>query len=292
MIGEPLVCGVDESPHAADVVAVAVALAERLGLRLRLVHSVQPDVFLAGDERRELLRAGEQRLEALGANDSPEDRIIELGDPAALLRSALEEGAALAVVGSRGRGPGRAALLGSVSNALVGSSPCPVVVVPPGAATEISPTPTVVCGVDGSPAAEAGLEYAGGLARALGGSLLAVHVRSGALEPHATSLIPGRQPFSGPIEDQRVTVATLERPLAHLALDVPTGTRVESGQVATRLTAVAAEEASALLVVGSRRHGLVRAAVFGSVSSQLAASAPVPVVIVPVKDADPHGSKR
>jgi nucleotide-binding universal stress UspA family protein len=114
MIGEPLVCGVDESPHAADVVAVAVALAERLGLRLRLVHSVQPDVFLAGDERRELLRAGEQRLEALGANDSPEDRIIELGDPAALLRSALEEGAALAVVGSRGRGPGRAALLGSV----------------------------------------------------------------------------------------------------------------------------------------------------------------------------------
>jgi nucleotide-binding universal stress UspA family protein len=287
-----LVCGVDDSPHAADVVAVAVALAERLGLRLRLVHSVQPGVFLAGDERREVLRAGEQRLEALGANDSPEDRIIELGDPAALLQSALEEGAALAVVGSRGRGPGRAALLGSVSNALVGTSPCPVVVVPPGAGTEISTAPSVVCGVDGSPAAHAGLEYAAELASALGGSLLAVHVRSGALEPHATSLIPGRQPFSGPIEDARVSVATLERPLAQLALDIPVGMRVESGHVAARLAAVAAEDPSAILVVGSRRHGLVRSAVFGSVSSQLAASAPVPVVIVPVQDADARGSKR
>jgi nucleotide-binding universal stress UspA family protein len=289
---EALVCGVDDSPHAADVVAVAVTLAERLGLRLRLVHSVQPDIFLAGDERRDALRAGEQRLEALGANDSPDDRIIRLGDPTALLQSALEEGAALAVVGSRGRGPGRAALLGSVSNALVGSAPCPVVVVPPGAATAISASPTIVCGVDGSPASDTGLEHAGELASALGGTLLAVHVRSDALAPHATSLIPGPQPFSGPIDDQRLSVTTLDRPLAHLALDVPMGTRVESGHVATRLAAVAAEETSALLVVGSRRRGLVRSAVFGSVSSQLAASAPVPVVIVPVQDADAHRSKR
>jgi nucleotide-binding universal stress UspA family protein len=40
----------------------------------------------------------------------------------------------LIVVGSRGRGRFKAALLGSVSNSLVGLARCPVLIVPPGAA--------------------------------------------------------------------------------------------------------------------------------------------------------------
>ena len=64
----------------------------------------------------------------------------------------MRESALMAVVGSRGRGPGQVALLGSVSNAVVHNAPCPVIVVPPGAAVELDDDPTVVCGVDGSAA--------------------------------------------------------------------------------------------------------------------------------------------
>jgi hypothetical protein len=42
---DSVVCGVDASAHAAAVVAFAVHLSDRLGLRLRLVHSPSPDVF-------------------------------------------------------------------------------------------------------------------------------------------------------------------------------------------------------------------------------------------------------
>lgn len=282
---DSLICGVDDRPHAARVVAVATALAERLGVRLRLVHSVHPDVFLAGDERRDALRRGEALLNLLSA-DHAADRVVALGDPAELLQEVVDEGAALAVVGSRGRGSARAALVGSVSGALAGSSQCPVVVVSPHAAMDIAPEPTIVCGVDGSPDADAALEQAASLASTLGGRLLAVHVRANAFAPHATSLMPGRQPFSGSVDEARAAVATLERPLAHLDVDVPIGMRLETGYVAVRLAAVAAQQPGSILVVGSRGRGALQAAVFGSVSSRLAASAPVPVMIVPPAPGD------
>jgi len=276
-----LVCGVDDSHHAAAVVAFALALAERLELRLRLVHSVHPDVFLVGEPRRVALRRGEALLDELGATDSADDRVVELGNPIALLLRALNEGAALAVIGSRGRGPRRAALLGSVSNAIAHACPCPLIVVPPDAAVEIGDEPTVVCGIDGSAGADAALEHAGALAHALGGRLMAVHVRPDALAPHATSLMPGRQPYGGSIEDARAATITAQHSLAHVDIDVPVGTRIETGSVAARLAVVAAGEPSAILVVGTRGQGPVRSAVFGSVSARLAATAPVPVMIVP-----------
>jgi nucleotide-binding universal stress UspA family protein len=276
---DTLVCGVAALSQARDVVAFAGELAERLSLRLRLVHSVHPDVFVTGDRRRALLREGAEALDALVADRSAE-RIVELGDPIALLEAVLDEGAYLAVLGSRGRGPARAALAGSVSNVIADSARCPVVIVPPHASTALAAHPMIVCGVDGSQPATAALAHASELAGALDGGLLAVHVSPGALVPHATSLMPGRQPFSARPDEARVAVATLERPLAELDIDVPVNTRVETGIAAARLAAVAAEEPGSLLAVGSRGHGPLRSAVFGSTSASLASGAPVPVMIV------------
>jgi nucleotide-binding universal stress UspA family protein len=55
---------------------------------------------------------------------------VHVGDCA---RRAVEHDAALLVVGSRGRGALRAAVLGSVSSALAAAAPLPVLVVPPAA---------------------------------------------------------------------------------------------------------------------------------------------------------------
>jgi nucleotide-binding universal stress UspA family protein len=58
-------------------------------------------------------------------------RLIEPGPPAYALESvATREGARLIVVGARGMGPLRSALVGSVSAQLVGTAGCPVAIVP------------------------------------------------------------------------------------------------------------------------------------------------------------------
>jgi nucleotide-binding universal stress UspA family protein len=284
-MGRVIVCGLDDSVQAAAVAGVAQALARRLGVRLRVVHSVHPDTFLAGEERRDALRRGEELLDVLVPDDGATNRVVELGDPGALLLSAIDDQTELVVVGSRGRGPARAAVLGSVSHTLAAESPCPVVVVPQQAVLAIPPHPTVVCGVDGSGAGDAALKRAASLARALDGRLVAVHVRAAALLPHATSLMPGRQPFSGPVDQAFDAMTMLERSLTELAVDVPSDVRVETGYPAARLSAVAAQEHATLVVVGSHRRGGVRAAVFGSVSSRLATACSVPVMLVPVTDA-------
>ncbi len=58
------------------------------------------------------------------------ERRVEIGEPGSMLcRLAEDLGADMVVVGSRGRGAIRRALMGSVSTHVVNNAPCPVVVV-------------------------------------------------------------------------------------------------------------------------------------------------------------------
>jgi nucleotide-binding universal stress UspA family protein len=277
---DSLVCGVDDSSHAAAVVVLAADLAARLGLRLRLVHSPSTDVYLVGQPRRAALNRGASLLASFGAQ-SDDDHIVEIGDPTDVLAAVISEDAALAVVGSRGRGPTRAAVLGSVSSALAHRSPCPLVVVPPGAQVQLAAAPAIVCGLDGSTAAVRALRSAAALARALDGHLVALHVRNSALTMGMPSVAGHRQPFVEPLDTARAAIAVVEQPLAELDPDVRTVMRIESGNAAQCLARVAADAGHAIIVVGSHGRGPLRSALLGSVSLRLAATAPVPVMIVP-----------
>ena len=150
MAASSVVCGVDDPPLAADVIRVAARMRERLGLRLIIAHAVrepvtvgvapapyaypyQAETEVARDSPEELLEAIVRR--------SPEAEGAELraatGDPAEMLLSlADDEHAELLVVGSRGRGPLKAALLGSVSSAVATRASCPVVIVPRASVSE------------------------------------------------------------------------------------------------------------------------------------------------------------
>jgi nucleotide-binding universal stress UspA family protein len=91
----------------------------------------------AGQERlvEEERRAGEQLLGEVAANvgATTAEHRVEYGPPAARVLEVCEaEGAAFVVLGSRGRGRVKAAVLGSVSHEVAARSPCPVVVVPAG----------------------------------------------------------------------------------------------------------------------------------------------------------------
>jgi nucleotide-binding universal stress UspA family protein len=136
-------CGFDGSPESHRALAWAAELARTASARLRVlsVHErTVPATIAVGGAlpvasinavlRRQLEDELAQAVSALDADLDVTETLLE-GDPQAQL--ARESGQLdLLVVGSRGFGPLRAVLLGSVSNGLVRSVESPLVVVPRG----------------------------------------------------------------------------------------------------------------------------------------------------------------
>ncbi|HJR95857.1 MAG TPA: universal stress protein [Gaiellaceae bacterium] len=138
---QAIVCAIDQSDMTDDVVRIAQALATALRGRLVLVHVAPPteapgvSAVPAGQERlredeladaRMLLQDVAARFDAGDA-----EQRTEVGPPAdRIVAIAEEENAALLVIGSRGRGDVRSALLGSVSHGVLNKATCPVVIVP------------------------------------------------------------------------------------------------------------------------------------------------------------------
>ena len=136
-------CGFDASPESHRALAWSAELARIASARLRVLSVYEPtvsaSVAVGGGLRtasiNDVLRrqCEEELARAVSTLDADIDASGTLldGDPRELL--ARESGELdLLVVGSRGYGPLRAVLLGSVSSALVRSAQSSLVVVPRG----------------------------------------------------------------------------------------------------------------------------------------------------------------
>jgi nucleotide-binding universal stress UspA family protein len=286
-----VLCSVDDSPAAADVISVAMSLADALDCHLVLFHAVSqtgraaapvmPYGYAYVDEvdREALREAGEHFLERLARDfrvPATTDRRVELGEASNVLPGVAEELAAdLVVVGTRGRGPWAAAILGSVSSAAMSDTPRPVVVVPPGARLEPGP---VVCAVDETPAARRAARLARVLAEELGAELVLAHAVSIAPVP-SLSAVPTAH--AALVNSERQQAAGL---LDALARDEAPGTavdrRVVHGTPAEAICALAEEERANLVVIGTRGRGTVMSAVGGSVSREVVRMSVRPVVVV------------
>lgn len=134
--GLRVVVGVDGSEVSAPAVRFAAAEAERLHLPLRAVLVMEPHASWTGvptgPDDPSVQEAQAVLHESLAGvrEDHPDlelEAVVSQGSPeVALLDHARE--ARLLVVGSRGRGAVRSALLGSVGRHLVERAPCPVAV--------------------------------------------------------------------------------------------------------------------------------------------------------------------
>jgi len=134
--------GIDGSEESREAVRAAVQLGKPPQATIRLVAAVNAN---AADEfgwaygqhnpAPTLREVAEKDLDEAAADVPDELRpareLIE-GDVVQSLAEEAEQGADLLFVGSRGYGPVRRVLLGSVSGALVKAAPCPVLVVPRG----------------------------------------------------------------------------------------------------------------------------------------------------------------
>lgn len=294
-----VICGIDSDDRAAGVVVLAASLSRALDAELVVVHCVNPSTLPPGRGReggriRRLLTVrGRQLINRSLTEAGCEERgrgVVQVCDPVEeLLALAAGPDTEALVVGSRGRGRLQGALLGSVSRRLAAEAPCPVAVLPREADGQWTPArvlakrgkPTLVCGVDGSPAAGVAIGSAATLARSTRGSLLLAHVRersAGAAEgPVVRSIDYGELLDS----ERRARLKLLHRSLDTLGRGADAEVRLVDGHAASALDQLAREEAADMIVTGSRGRGRFKAAVLGSTSMELACSATRPVLICP-----------
>ena len=271
-MAEVILCAVDDSDAAGPVFDTARWLAERLRARLIVVRASDGsgDDDLDGWVRT---RSGGEGVEVRLLTGSPAQAIQEAAD---------QENPELLVVGSRGHGRLRSAVLGSVSRDLAADARCPVVVVPPErtSTAEGSADASVVCGIDGSDEALAGAAFAGRLATQLDFRLLIVHARQNV---RAVLSYPGARSETPPVTGQSDAVEKQAAEVVERAVEAAGGTAVgviEPGPPAEVLESVANREDGALIVITARGLGGVRASLIGSVAAELTATAARPVVVL------------
>lgn len=138
-------------------------------------------------------------------------------------------------------------------------------------------TGSIVCGIDNSPLARGAARAAAALAERLRLRLVLVHAVTAAARPTGA---PPLAELAAEVEAER---GAGERLLADVGreLGVDVRTLVRPGAAAPCLAAVAREERAALVVVGSRGTGALRATFAGAVTDELVAQAPCPVMVVP-----------
>ena len=295
-----IICAVDESPEGQRACAVAAGLSTDLGWDTALLHVVPehhqlPDRDSALAERnRQAVQAHADRLLESVAEDhglNPLACEVAVGSPAEeILRAAADQDPELVVVGSRGRGELRSAVLGSVSMSVAQHAECPVVVVPPGVEDSIERVRSgraIVCGVEDPERDAKTLALAARLAERLQGTLHAIHAYSEPPIAPGVPNAPGLAPAAVPPQVAAPPENELESHGVELLHDAMSRAgvlgerRVLRGDP-TEVLDHAAEEANArLIVVGTHGQGNVAAAFLGSVSRRLASRAHTPVVVVP-----------
>jgi nucleotide-binding universal stress UspA family protein len=295
-----IVVGVDGSRASHQALRWAAAEAGRRGAALDVVHAWMtpypldpPDYFT--DPAPFQARGAEVLERALVSLALPEPAptevrpvLVQEYPSTALLQAA--EGAALLVVGSRGRGGFSGLLLGSVSQNCVQHAPCPVAVIPPGWTGEEHGR--VVVGVDGSDASYGARHWAITTAAGRHAELEVVNAYDYMQVVMPMGIAPGidrelLEKASHTLLEEMVgpaVGAAAARPRSVQLIPVHTGPAR-----ALLDSAIGAD----LLVVGSRGRGGVKGLLLGSVSQQCLHHAPCPIVVVrPAGEPDGEATGR
>lgn len=283
-----VVVAVDGSEHAERAVAWGADAALRERRPLLLVHALgNPNpygytsaVVDAGALSADVREAGEelvsQAAERVRHNHPEVDvrTLCEPGDARDLLVD-LSTTAHLLVVGSRGRGPVRSLLLGSVAAAVSRHAHCPVVVLRPNA--DDSHGGGVIVGIDGSERSTSTVDFAFRAASWRNVPVIAVYCFWEAGRPSDARVLVGADEPG--YDEERALVSEVVAGLRGKYPDVEAHTELARGLVDQVLVDLA--HGRDLLVVGARSHGALTEAFLGSVATTMLEYAPCPVAIVP-----------
>jgi len=279
----------DGSEDAVLAARAAIDLAIKTGSELHVAHawqgvpSVRFESFVRAHlelQARGLLVEQTARAEDAGAKvggthlreGSAVDEVLDLAE---------EVGTDLIVMGSRGRGPVKRLVLGSVSEGVVHHARCPVLVLRGG--SEVWPPKRVVIGDDGSEAARVAASLAADIGKlfAARGLILRAYPKLPEMD------LEGRTMDARMVDDElRREERKLEERAARIRRDlgVQLRVRIGVGDPAAELLEAAEEENEGkrtLLAVGSRGLGPMDRARLGSVSTKVLRAAKGPVLVSP-----------
>jgi nucleotide-binding universal stress UspA family protein len=293
MLPTRILLATDGSEDAALALRAAVDLSTRTGSELHVVHAWQafpeyshPSIAMATDasqherQAQKVLFEQLDKIEAAGADadgahlkrQRPIEAIVGLGE---------ELGADLVIVGSRGLGPVKRLVMGSVSEGVVDLASCPVLVLR--GDDGVWPPARIVVGEDGSSSVRKAAELAASMGRLFGAEVLLVRVHPVILPMTEASKLS--QASTSIPEEVRVyhELALMQRARK---LEDEVGLRprfrVVEGEAASVLLAVAEERGQpALIAVGRRGLGLLDRLRLGSVSTKVLTASTGPVLVCP-----------
>jgi nucleotide-binding universal stress UspA family protein len=292
-----IVVGIDGSDSSLQAISWAAVQAVGQGRGLTLAYAVLPpdSTWIDATSMRalevhrddnvtEAVLAGAREVVAKDAVGVEVHECVRIGDPRDVLLALGQEASEL-VIGSRGRGPVRSLLLGSVGVSLSRGTPCPVVIHRPTRGGERRFG--VVAGVDGSVRSRQVLEFAftqaslrdlpltvlhcvwDAQAAGVGPSLLAAGAAAAFVEEAEET-----------VESARLLVAETIAGFCQDYPEVPVRTQLARGMAADALVRLGDE--GDLLVVGSHHGGVASSILLGSVSTDVVEHAHCPVAVVPV----------
>jgi nucleotide-binding universal stress UspA family protein len=289
----------DVSPEATRAAQMAVGLSTRLDSELHLVHvGVAPSVYAAAEseildfefhekireraEEEAEITLNEQVAEIREAGGEVAGAHARVGRPdAEIVRVAEEIGAGLVVLGSRGMGPIRRALMGSVSRSVVRHAHCSVLVVRESGGGGELPS-KILLAFDGSVEAQLAARAAVEITGAADSELHVLY----------TMQTERYMPYPGPEvwEDWK---ANLERAKRHarswvegqakgMQADGPKAAHAHLafGRPDEEIVKLSEELEAELIVLGSRGLGRMRRALMGSVSDSVVRHAHCSVLVV------------
>jgi len=286
----------DGSPDAVLAEQIATDLQTRSAADLHLVHAWQPITVgrdplsgIAPEESYRLFRADAEATLAASADriaragGRVSGRHLRLGPPAReIVALSGELGADLAILGSRGLGPVRRLVLGSVSEAVAHDARCPTLIVRNGAAAW--PPARIIAGDDGSADATRAASLGLALARLYGAALTLA--RAVPEEPDPPWYDAARRAALARLHDD-ATARARDAVAEHAYRLIGEGGRVPDvvvtkGDPAALLLELAeARPEPTLIAVGCRGLGPLGRLRLGSVSTTIIHAARGPILIVP-----------
>ena len=294
-----ILCATDFSEFSNHTVDYGVALAKEFGARLIICHVIDlSSVAIYGEfqldpvaqQNRIVEDANTQLKELTGDQPVAWEPLITVGKPADEISRAVEEKSIdLVVTATRGRSGFKRLILGSVTERLMRTVTCPLLVVRSpehelvNTADKEIKLKKILVGCDFSQDSDQAVKHGLSLAQEFQAELHLAHV----IEPPAQPNLIREEPLvSGEIQEdyQNQIIQRLKDMVPEEAANWCTPqTSVLQGQPYDELVKYADTRDIDMIILGVRGHGLVKTLLLGSTTDRVVRNSPCPVLSVNLK---------